>query len=73
MANQNCGERGLLEQKIATSMEELHQLHQRPTLDDFQDFWRGRLESRLLEFRQELRDLIEKEIIAVAGALPAAV
>jgi hypothetical protein len=71
--DQNCRERGLLEQKIATSMEELNQLHQKPTLDDFQDFWRGRLEFRLLELRQELRDLLEKERIAIAGPLPVAI
>jgi len=51
------GEASVLEKKIADSMEELRQLHRLPTLDDFQDFWRKRLESGLLALRQELRDL----------------
>ena len=50
-------EASVLEKKIADSMEELRQLHRLPTLDDFQDFWRKRLESGLLALRQELRDL----------------
>jgi len=51
------GEASVLEKKIAEFMEELRQLHRLPTLDDFQDFWRKRLESGLLALRQELRDL----------------
>ena len=46
-----------LRQSIAQSMEELEQLHQLPTLDDFQEFWRKRVEADLLAMRQELRDL----------------
>jgi hypothetical protein len=38
-------------------MEELRQLHLKPTLDDFQDFWRKKLEMSLLSLRQELREL----------------
>lgn len=66
-------QRRLLEQKIATSMEELRQLHQKPTLDDFQDFWRNKLETGLLELRQELRDFQEEDRIAVPDPLPATV
>jgi len=65
--------RGLLEQKISTSMEELRQLHQKPTLDDFQDFWREKLESGLVELRQELRDIKEGDRSAIPDSLPAAV
>lgn len=50
-----------LRQSIAQSMEELEQLHRRPTLDDFQEYWRKRLESGLLIMRQELRDLEDIE------------
>ena len=50
-----------LRQSIAQSMEELEQLHQLPTLDDFQEYWRKRLESGLLIMRQELRDLEDIE------------
>jgi hypothetical protein len=49
-----------LELKIAASMDELRQLHLKPTLDDFQDFWRKKLEASLLSLRQELR-LLEVE------------
>jgi hypothetical protein len=51
------GKASVLEKKIADTVEELRQLHRLPTLDDFQDFWRKRLESGLLALRQELRDL----------------
>lgn len=55
----NGNTRTLLEQKIAASTEELRQLHLKPTLDDFQNFWRERLEASLLRLRQELRMLGE--------------
>lgn len=51
----NGGRQIQLELKIAEAMEELRQLHLRPTLDDFQNFWRKKLETRLLILRQEVR------------------
>ena len=53
----NSDRRSWLKQKIASSTEELRQLYLKPTLDDFQDFWRKRLEVSLLSLRQELREL----------------
>lgn len=50
-------ERGTIERKIAQCMEELRQLHLKPTLDDFQNHWREKLESGLLDLRQQLRML----------------
>jgi hypothetical protein len=50
-------ERGTLERKIAQAMEELRQLHLKPTLDDFQNHWREKLEKGLLDLRQQLRML----------------
>lgn len=46
-----------LKQRITASMEELRQLHMKPTLDDFQNFWSKKLESSLDTLRQELRVL----------------
>jgi hypothetical protein len=67
----NGNHRDQLESKIADSMAELHQLCQRATLDDFQDFWRKKLERRLLDLRQELRDL-ETGLESPIKPLPAA-
>jgi hypothetical protein len=53
----NNDERGTLERMIAQVMEELRQLHLRPTLDDFQNHWREKLEKGLLDLRQQLRML----------------
>jgi hypothetical protein len=55
--DKNRDERGRVELKIAGSMEELRQLHLKPTLDDFQNFWRKKLEASLLQLRYELREL----------------
>jgi hypothetical protein len=55
--NRNRDERGRLELAITAVMEELRQLHLKPTLDDFQDFWRKKLEAGLFRLRQELREL----------------
>lgn len=55
--DRNRDERGRLEKTIAASMEELRQLHLKPTLDDFQNFWRKKLEAGLFGLRQELREL----------------
>ena len=58
MAEDLKGDRRIwLEQKISASMEELRQLHLKPTLDDFQNFWSGKLENGLISLRQELRVL----------------
>jgi dynactin complex subunit len=46
-----------LKQQIAASTEELRQLLQKSTLDDFQNFWRKKLEASLCDLRQELRAL----------------
>jgi hypothetical protein len=62
----NQDERGRLEQTIAASMEELRQLHLKPTLDDFQNFWREKLEAGLFKLRQELRELEAEEKSAAA-------
>lgn len=53
----NGNTRTQLEQQIAASTEELRQLHLRPTLDDFQNFWSEKLEANLVRLRQELRML----------------
>jgi hypothetical protein len=53
--------RGCLERRIAGSMEELRQLHLKPTLDDFQNFWKEKLEIGLSSLRHELRELPSKE------------
>jgi hypothetical protein len=68
----NVNHRDQLECKIADSMAELRQLCQRPTLDDFQDFWRKKLERRLLELREELHDLDKQGLEAAIKPLPAA-
>ena len=53
----NNEEQRILESKIAQTMEELRQLHRKPTLDDFQNHWREKLEKGLLELRHQLRTL----------------
>jgi hypothetical protein len=53
----NNDEEGTLEHQIAQGMEELRQLHLKPTLDDFQNYRRNKLEKGLLELRQQLRTL----------------
>jgi hypothetical protein len=65
--HKNREQQGLLEGRIATSMEELRQLHHMPTLDDFQEFRRRKLEYGLGELREELRALEADQI----GLLPA--
>lgn len=67
----NRDERGRLEQTIAASMEELRQLHLKPTLDDFQDFWQKKLEAGLFKLRQDLRELEAED--RVGGGEPATV
>jgi hypothetical protein len=52
----NQGRQIQLELKIARAMEELRQLHLKPTSDDFQNFWRKKLEASLLSLRQEMRE-----------------
>jgi hypothetical protein len=55
--DQNYDRRIWLKQRITASVEELRQLHMKPTLDDFQNFWSNKLENSLLSLRQELRVL----------------
>jgi hypothetical protein len=58
MANQqDADQRGSLEQKIAESIDELRQLHRRPSLDDFQEYRRNRLNNDLTVLRQKLCQL----------------
>ena len=40
--------------QIAATVEELRQLNLRPTLDDFQNYWKNRLEALLQSQRYEL-------------------
>jgi hypothetical protein len=61
-----------LEQKIAVSLEELCQLHLKPTLDDFQDFWRKKLEAGLFGLRQELGELKAEDQVGDFGPAIAA-
>ena len=62
--DQKSDRRVWLEHNIDASMEELRQLHLKPTLDDFQNFWRKKLENSLLNLRRELR------ILKDAASLP---
>lgn len=64
----NRGRQVQLELKVAATMEELRQLHRKPTLDDFQNFWRKKLEARLLSLRQEMRELGAEERNTEAGS-----
>jgi hypothetical protein len=64
----NRDERGRLEQTISASMEELRQLNMKPTLDDFQNFWREKLEAGLLRLRQELRQLEAEDQVGKTAA-----
>lgn len=57
MVENRKAQRESLEQTIAGATEELRQLHLKPTLDDFQNFWRKKLETSLFRLRQELREL----------------
>jgi hypothetical protein len=57
----------MLVNTIAESMEELKQLHTRPTLDDFQDFRRKKLEFALIDLRLELQALETRELIGDGG------
>ncbi len=52
-----------LQQTIDASMEELRQLNLKPTLDDFQNYWRKKLESSLARLRLELRGLNDSTLI----------
>jgi hypothetical protein len=72
MADHRSEQREILENTIAKSLEELRQLHYIPTLDDFQDYRRRRLEFSLIDMRLELRILQAKSSIGDAGpqALP---
>ena len=44
-----------LKLQIAASIEELRQLNMKPTLDDFQNFWRKKLETNVSDLRRKLR------------------
>ncbi|HET9696518.1 MAG TPA: hypothetical protein VFP40_06590 [Terriglobales bacterium] len=71
MANHgNSDRRRVLEEKITSAKAELSQLHLKPTLDDFQNFWRKKLEVSLLHLRQELREVEAED--GQNGADPAA-
>jgi hypothetical protein len=67
----NSDRRSPLELKIAAAMEELRQLHLKPTLDDFQNFWRKKLEASLLGLREEMRGLEAEDRNTESGSATA--
>ena len=65
--DQSSDRQSRLKQQIAASMEELRQLKMKPTLDDFQDFWRRKLEIKVSGLHQELRAIEEEDPSSSSG------